>query len=779
MLQCKNVGLTYPAGKGTVDVLRRLNLTLPAYGLVLISGPAASGKTALLRILAGLELPSRGTVIFDGAETTRWSENRRAEWRRRCGFASEVLLLPDRTLGENLVLAAETATGHADAAKEEKILSLLGLDGCADKAPGQLSDRERKLGALACAAVRDPEVLLVDAPDGDDPGVMSVLRIWSNDRLVIVTSRDERFFSGQEDVSVRLVPGEPAEIFGEPETAGRGSRGGRPAAGGAWTRALRGLMGRSGCVGARLGGTFASALALCLGLSVLFGGAERAAAIQADTLAAYPVVFTAENVSDGDLDALGRYYETEMDIHSASLQRTWAISPMIWALDSDGSVRQVNPEPGTGTALWSEMPDGDAIRSSRYRLAAGRWPERYDEAAVLLDSRGNIDRACLEALGLSTEQASAGVSYTELMRLSFRVVLPTDRYVQNVDGTWGYIGNDAAVMAATVKAALPLKIVGILRPSSKGSQAGVGGALYLSDLTKWVKTSIASSRLVTAQTASPGTDVLTNRPFDASAHSTDPAEQRRTLQRHVTSLSGAEQAALYEKITGDAVDETMAQDSMLKLLDVMTDDALSVLYVQEIESGVSPVTYEENMRSFGALDADTVTGLRLYAGTFAYRGELIDLADGYEKRVIYSDDAEGIIAAGAELMANTERIYPVLGGVLIALGLLGALLSARLPLRCRKRESAVLRALGVTDGAAPGLAREGLILGLLGGAAGALTVLALGTVFGGELFGIDLRLTWEAAAGTILGAAALGFLAGAMFERKGDSPAEALQDADH
>ena len=45
-------------------------------------------------------------------------------------------------------------------------------------------------------------------------------------------------------------------------------------------------------------------------------------------------------------------------------------------------------------------------------------------------------------------------------------------------------------------------------------------------------------------------------------------------------------------------------------------------------------------------------------------------------------------------------------------------------------------------------------------------------------FGIDLRLTWEAAAGTILGAAVIGFLAGAMFERKGDSPAEALQDAD-
>ena len=69
MLQLKNVGLDYISGKNIAHALRRINLTLPERGLVLFTGGALAGKTALLRVLAMIDLPSRGEVAVDGENT--------------------------------------------------------------------------------------------------------------------------------------------------------------------------------------------------------------------------------------------------------------------------------------------------------------------------------------------------------------------------------------------------------------------------------------------------------------------------------------------------------------------------------------------------------------------------------------------------------------------------------------------------------------------------------------------------------------------------------------
>lgn len=788
MLQLKNVGLDYISGKDTTHALSRVNLTLPGVGLVLVTGSAASGKSALMRVMAGLEPPSRGEVLVDGENIARWNEERLSSWRRRVGIADEALLLADRTAGENAVLSARLAGWPEEdcRAKAAAALALFEMEDLADRPVSELSGQERRLTALCCALAREPELLLMDEPgegvDAETRGsILSVLHRAADHRAVAVFSRDEKLFDTGEDLTLKLSRGEPVSLEGElPQSGGSASAPPGLSAGGRIAAALRNLGRPRGRAAARLPGLFASVLAACLALAAVYGSVTAARTLQARTLAAYPIVLTEESVASGDLESLANYLETEMDIHSASLQRAWAISPRIYSLNAAGQVKLVSPDVQSGSGLWTEMPDGEALQRSRYELVSGRWPGRYDEAAVLLDSQGGLDRACMQALGLTSDAASAGVSYTDLLRLSFRVMLPTGEYVKNVDGTWGYIGQDEAVLSEAVRRSLPLKIVGVLRPARNSGVTQVGGAVYMGDLTRWVINAVRESDIVKEQMADTTRDVITGKSFDASAHLTDPMEQRQALSRYAVSLRSDRQAELYFSVTGINVEETAAQDTLLQAIEQMTDRQINELYQTVIESAASPLSLEENLRAFGVLDAETLTALRLYAGSFAGRGQLETLLGQYSQRVLYADAASGIIASGAALTEISLASWRALGILAALLGALGAAAASALPLLGRRRETAVLRCLGLAGkSAASILGWESFFLGLLGSAAGMLTAMALLRFTGGELFGgVTWALPWTQAA-VIAGsfallAAASGRLAAGDVSRM--SPAEALRE---
>ena len=782
MLQLKNVGLDYLAGKNTVHALRRVNLTLGGVGLVLICGPSGSGKSALLRVLAGRELPSRGEIAADGQSLVRADERRRSAWRRAVGDASAELLLPDRTVAENAAEAARMAGWRGtDAGRQgADALTALGLAHKGTALPGELSGQDRRLAALGCVLAREPELLLADEPaeglDADAAArVIGVLKTQAERRLVVVFSRDETLLDGREDTTYYLEDGEIVRVKNEPVSlpaAGAGLP--APPKAGLGT-ALGNLFRPRGKAAVRLLGAFVSVLAVCLGLSALRGAEQGALEMQAETLAAYPLVLDRESTASGDLEALADYLEREIDLNGASVQRTYAASPRIYSVNARGRIRQVTPEPETGTALWTEMPGGEELQRAGYELVSGRWPDRYDEAAVLLDSQGSLDRACMHALGLTGEETAAGLNYTDLLRLSFRVVLPTGEYVQTADGTWGYLGGDEGFMTDMVIKSLPLKIVGILRPVRTGAQdVRIGGALYMRELTQWVIDSVNGSAIVTEQLAHPERDVLTGLAFSDGTLDSDAAAMRQGLKNLVTASRGAYQVQLYERITGDKVDESAAQDLLLQLLEAMSEEDVARLFDEEIGRYISSGTLEENLRSFGALDAEKLTGLRAYAKTFAYRGELTRLLAAYDEKVSYTDTAGAVVSAGASLLESEQRIFPILRGALFLLGALGVILSSTLPALSRRRETAVLRALGMPgQRAAAVLTLEAVVPALLGGAAGALGALVI------QMLAPALNdgLTWQgalitAAAAAVISAAAARLGAGDVSRR---SPAEALR----
>jgi putative ABC transport system ATP-binding protein len=153
---------------GTLTILHEIDFQLQARESVAIVGASGSGKSTLLSILAGLDVPSSGTVVLAGKDLFKMDEDARAEWRsRQVGFVFQSFqLLGNLTALENVMLPLELM-GRSDArAAALEMLQRVGLGERLGHYPKVLSGGEQQRVALARAFVVRPAVLLADEPTG-------------------------------------------------------------------------------------------------------------------------------------------------------------------------------------------------------------------------------------------------------------------------------------------------------------------------------------------------------------------------------------------------------------------------------------------------------------------------------------------------------------------------------------------------------------------------------------------------------------------------------------
>ncbi|MEN5265910.1 ATP-binding cassette domain-containing protein [Stenotrophomonas sp. TWI587] len=163
---------------------------------VAIVGASGSGKTTLLGLLAGLDLPSHGSIALAGADLNTLDEEARAQLRaREVGFVFQSFhLLPALTAEENIALPLELA-GREDAARVREVLEQVGLGHRARHYPRQLSGGEQQRVALARAFVARPRILFADEPTGSldqatgqqISDLLFALNATSDTTLVLVT----------------------------------------------------------------------------------------------------------------------------------------------------------------------------------------------------------------------------------------------------------------------------------------------------------------------------------------------------------------------------------------------------------------------------------------------------------------------------------------------------------------------------------------------------------------------------------------------------------------
>ena len=171
VLECRNVVREFREGASTLQVLRGVNLAVQPAERVAIIGASGSGKTTLLQIMGGLDEPTQGGVLINGAAMHGTTEAQKGELRNRyVGFVYQFHhLLPEFTAEENVAmpLLIRREPKPAALAEARELLGRVGLGERLTHKPGELSGGERQRAAVARALITRPQLVLADEPTGN------------------------------------------------------------------------------------------------------------------------------------------------------------------------------------------------------------------------------------------------------------------------------------------------------------------------------------------------------------------------------------------------------------------------------------------------------------------------------------------------------------------------------------------------------------------------------------------------------------------------------------
>ena len=215
----------------TLDVLKGIDIDIYRGDVVCLIGPSGCGKSTFLRCLNRLEIPSSGSIKFEGTEV---DEAHIDAVRQKMGMVFQHFnLFPHKTVLENLTMAPIRIKKVPKAEAEQKAMTLLGRVGLADRAndyPAQLSGGQKQRVAIVRALAMEPEVMLFDEPTSAlDPEmvgeVLEVMRELAHEGMTMVIVTHEMAFA--REVASRVLfmeegklgeQGTPEVIFTNPQS---------------------------------------------------------------------------------------------------------------------------------------------------------------------------------------------------------------------------------------------------------------------------------------------------------------------------------------------------------------------------------------------------------------------------------------------------------------------------------------------------------------------------------------------------------------------------------
>ncbi len=200
VIEGKNLSKYYGSGESKVIALDKATLGIASGDFISVMGPSGSGKSTLLHIISGLDMPTSGTVTFDGKDIYRAKDKELSAFRRRrVGFIFQQFnLLPVLTAKENILMPLLLDRQPPDEAYLKQIAEILGIGSRLSHLPGELSGGQQQRVAIARALIARPDVVFADEPTGnldsrsgnEVMGMLKYLRKEFGIALAIITHDD-------------------------------------------------------------------------------------------------------------------------------------------------------------------------------------------------------------------------------------------------------------------------------------------------------------------------------------------------------------------------------------------------------------------------------------------------------------------------------------------------------------------------------------------------------------------------------------------------------------
>lgn len=189
---------------GELHILKDINETISKGEKVVIIGPSGSGKSTFLRCLNLMEIPTSGTILFEGTDITKASSKEVNMLRRKMGMVFQNFnLFPHLTIRKNITLSPVKLgimTKEEASARADELLKKVGLSDKAEQYPNQLSGGQKQRIAIARSLAMNPDVMLFDEPTSAlDPEmvgeVLNLMKELADDGMTMVVVTHEMGFA--------------------------------------------------------------------------------------------------------------------------------------------------------------------------------------------------------------------------------------------------------------------------------------------------------------------------------------------------------------------------------------------------------------------------------------------------------------------------------------------------------------------------------------------------------------------------------------------------------